>query len=428
MEPHLKKDITAVDIAMNAVNNTVGGGIFLLPAIVAAAIGVWAIYAYILCALIIICVLLCFAYEGSNTNQSGGAYTYVKESFGEFPAFLISMLSWFGAGVLADAAIANGMANILSKSFPVFEKFEIRFLLFALIFGGYAIINIRGVKYGAAIVRLNTTIKLIPLGVLILGGLFFIEPSHYAGILSIPPLGNIGEASLILFFAFQGSESALNIGGELKNPSKTAPRGILIGVGIIVLIYILIQLVVQGLMGSELSAYEKQPLAYAAERFMGHSGFLLLSIAAVWSIFSNLGSSPLLFPRIIYATAVHKDLPSALARVHSKYQTPYIAIAFYGILTFVMAISGGFRQLAVISSAAILLMYLTVTLACMKNIWQKKFSEFKMPLGLVTPIVALIIILYFLSNLNQNEIMYTAIFILASSMIYLAIHILDKKK
>jgi amino acid transporter len=275
---------------------------------------------------------------------------------------------------------------------------------------------------------LNTTIKLIPLGVLILGGLFFIEPSHYAGILSIPPLGNIGEASLILFFAFQGSESALNIGGEMKNPSKTAPKGILIGVGMIVLIYISIQLVVQGLLGSDLSAYEKQPLAYAAERFMGHSGFLLLSIAAVWSIFSNLGSSPLLFPRIIYATAVHKDLPSALAKVHLRYQTPYIAIAFYGILAFLLAISGGFRQLAVISSAAILLMYLTVTLACMKNIWQKKFSEFKMPLGMLTPTIALIIILYFLSNLNQNEMMYTAIFILASSMIYLAIHILDKKK
>ncbi len=411
MYTQLKRVITPLDIAFNAVNNTIGGGIFILPAAVAAILGPSSIYAYLLCACNIILVLLCFAHQGSNTEESGGAYIYVKNSFGDSPAFIISILSWFGAGVLADSAIANVLADILSRFMPAFQLSSTRSILFAIIFGGYAYMNIRGVRNGANIVKVNTLFKLIPLALLIFLGFFFVEFENYHGIEDLPSLKSLGEASLILFFAFQGSEAALNLGGEMQNPSKTAPKGILIGVVIIVIIYIAVQLIAQGLLGNQLSAQKKEPLTKAASLFLGNAGSYLITFGVLWSIFSNLGSSPLLFPRIIYASALNKKLPSVLSKIHPKHGTPYFAIVFYALTCFILATSGGFRKLALLSSSAMLIIYFMVCLACFKSLWKMERSNFKMPFGIWVPTLAIISIIYFLSNLSWEDIRFTLIFI-----------------
>jgi len=416
----LKREIDAKDVAINVINNVVGGGIFLIPALIAASLGSASIIAYLLCGLILFTVILCFAEASSRITCSGGAYAYVEAAFGPFAGFIINFFFVFGFGLLSDAAVANGMVDMLSIPFPVFAQTFYRGLFFLLVFGLYAFVNVKGVKHGMKMVRLITYVKLIPLVLLIIVGVFSVNFNNLIWN-NMPAVKSIGEASLVLFFAFIGGEAAINMSGEMKNPGRTAPKGLLIGVAFVVVFYIIIQLVSQGVLGDDLKNHQVAPLAAVAEALIGTLGTTLLIGAAIISIFGNLGTSPLVYPRMIYAGAKDGLLPKILSKVHPRFATPFIAIIVYEILSFVVSVSGGFKQLAIISSASMLIVYLGVVLSVFKFRLADKSKTpipFKIPGGLTVPAIALIVIIWFLSNLTQQEALGIGLFAVGLSVIY----------
>ena len=426
----LKREIGIIGVASNVINNVVGGGIFLIPAIIAASLGGASIIAYLLCGLILFTVMLCFAEASSRITRSGGAYAYVENAFGHFSGFLTTFLFVFGFGLLSDAAIANGMADMLAIPFPIFSQTFYRGIFFLLVFSWYAYINIRGVKHGMQMVKLITVIKLIPLIALICIGIFSVSFGNLKWE-ALPSVNSLGEASLILFFAFIGGEAALNMSGEMKNPRRTAPVGLLLGIGFVVVFYIAIQLVAQGVLGADLKNHEAAPLAAVANVLIGPLGVSLLIGTAIISIFGNLGTSPLVYPRLIFAGAKDGLLPKILSKIHSRYATPFFAIIVYEILSFVVSTAGGFKQLAIISSASMLLIYLGVVLATFKfrlTNKTKTSGTFKIPGGLTIPTIALIIIIWFLSHLTSEEAIGITIFAGALTVLYFSRYIVKKKR
>lgn len=119
--PVLKREIGAVSLALNAVNLTIGAGIFVLPAIVAENLGPAAFIAYLICALLVVLIMLCYAEVGSKVTTSGGSYAYVEKAFGPLAGFLINTLFWFGFASLADAAVINAITDMLINWFPTFR-------------------------------------------------------------------------------------------------------------------------------------------------------------------------------------------------------------------------------------------------------------------------------------------------------------------
>jgi APA family basic amino acid/polyamine antiporter len=417
----LKREIGIVGLASNAINSIIGGGIFVLPAIVAGIMGSTAIIAYLICGAASILITLCFAEIGSRVTVSGGAYAYVETAFGRYPGFLTNSLFWFGFGVLSDAAIATAMADMLALSFPVLKLFFFRALFFLVIYGGFAFVNIRGVKQGVNMVKVTTLMKLIPLIILITYGWVGVTTENLQW-QQVPSAKDIGEVSLILFFAFAGGEMALNNSGEIQNPKRTVPAGLLIGIGSVVLLYILIQTVSLGVLGQDLSVNKEAPLAAVAKKFMGESGTVLMISGAVISIFGNLSGGVLSYPRLLFAGARNGFLPAFLARVHPVFATPYGAICTYSFLVVVFSISGGFRQLVIISSASLLLIYLAVVLSTIKLRLRKDQpapGTFKLPGGIFIPSITLILIVWFLSRLTRNEAIGIGIIILVLTIIYL---------
>jgi len=426
----LKREISTIDVAANVVNNVVGGGIFLIPAVIAASLGSASILAYLLCGLILFTVMLCFAEASSRITCSGGAYAYVESAFGPYAGFLTNFFFMFGFGLLSDAAVANGMVDMLSIPFPIFAHTFYRGLFFLFVFGWYTYINVRGVKHGMRMVRLITLVKLTPLFLLICVG-FFSASSGNLKWETWPSVNSLGEASLILFFAFIGGEAALNLSGEMKNPRRNAPVGLLIGIGFVVLFYIAIQLVAQGVLGADLKNHEAAPLAAVANVLIGPLGVTILIGAAIVSIFGNLGTSPLVYPRLIFAGAKDGLLPKILSKIHPKFATPYLAIIVYEILSFVVSTAGGFKQLAILSSASMLLIYLGVVLSTFKFRFTNNSviqGTFKMPFGLTIPTIALIIIIWFLSHLKSDEAIGMAIFAGVLTVIYFMRYVVKKKK
>lgn len=424
----LKREIGVVGLGANMINSIVGGGIFVLPAIVAAELGPASILAYLTCGFLILCIVLCFAEVGSKFTISGGAYAYVEAAFGKFAGFLTNNLFWFGFGIISDAAIANAMADMLAFEFSWLNDKIFRAIFFIMMFTVLALINIRGIKQGVAMVKFNTLAKMIPLMVLIIVGLFCISPENMK-ITELPAVRDLGDVSLVLFFAFAGGEVALSASGEIANPKRTIPLGILWGIIIVIVLYILIQTVTQGVMGNELSVNENAPLAATAKKIMGNPGMILITVGAVISIFGTLSGDILGYPRLLYSGARRGLYPGFLSRVDRRFSTPVYAIVVYTVIVVLFSVAGGFRQLAVLSSASLLLVYLGVVASTIKlrlkpGIYSEK-NSFRIPGGLSIPIIALMAIIWFLTNISRQEAFGIILFLLLLSVIYL---ILSKSK
>lgn len=400
----LKREIGVWGLSANIVNIIVGAGIFVLPAIIAEIMGSAGIIVYLFCGFLIALVMLCFAEAGSKVTRSGGGYAYVETAFGPFPGFLAAVFLVLGS-VFSDAAVANALVELIGLAFPVFKNPYVRVLFLFLIFSGLATLNVIGVKQGIGLVKINTVAKLTPIILLIVFGWKDVSLVNLAWE-STPTIEQFGSASLILFFAFQGGDTGLTVGGEIKNPQKTVPKAIFIGISFVLLLYILIQTVSQGVLGSELPQFKEAPLAETAKVVFGPIGYSILLIGAGISMFGMLSGEILNLPRVIFGLARDRIIPlDKLAAIHPRFKTPYLAILLYAGLGFTMAAAGGFRQLAVIASASMLLVYFGVSLAVIKlrRMKEAEPEEFKIPFGYTVPILSAGIILLLEFEKKRNS-------------------------
>jgi len=421
-EEGLNRSIGVWGLSANMVNIVVGAGIFVLPAIVAAGLGSASILAYLFCGILIALVMLCFAEAGSEVTDSGGPYTYIESAFGPYIGFLTAIL-FLVSTLSADAAVANAVADILSGWIPAFQEQGLRVLFFLVVFSSLAWINIRGVRQGIGLVAITTIAKLAPLLLLVSIGWIDVTASNLQWE-SVPSAGSIGQMSLILFFAFMGAETGLSVGGEIKNPQKTVPRAIFIAIAGVLLLYILLQTVSQGILGDSLATFQENPLAEVGNQLFGSIGLTLITIGAAVSMFGNLSGEILSAPRVLFGAARDKVIPIPfLTRIHPKFATPYTSIIVYATIGFLLATLGGFEALAIVSSAAILLVYLGVALAVIKL--RKKapsgLEAFRIPGGYTIPVLASLIIIWFLSNLTGQERNSLLILLAVLTVIYFLI-------
>ena len=401
----LVRAIGAGALGTNVFNMTVGAGIFVLPGVVAAEIGSAALLAYLVCAAAVGLVFLCYAEVGSRITRSGGSYAYIEEAFGPMAGFVASVLLWFGWGCLSGAAVLVTMTDMLAQVVPLLREPLARALFLVATVAVVAITNIRSVESGMKLYIFNTAAKLVPLLVLVLAGVFAIRGENLA-FGAWPSAGSLGAASIILFFAFAGPETALSASGEIRNPARNVPLGLLLGMGSILALYLGLQMVAQGVLGSALAENTTAPLAAAATQVLGGWGAQMLLLGAVISIFANLSGDLLSTPRILFATARDGSLPAVLARVHPQHHTPHVAIAVYCTIMVLFALSGSFRVLATVASGCILTVYAGVVLSVMRlrvRDGMPSPDQFRMPFGFAIPMLALAVVAWLLFNLSREE-------------------------
>lgn len=425
----LKREIGLWGLTFNIINTVIGSGIFVLPALISEELGAAGVFAYLFCGFLITIVMLCFAEVGSKITITGGAYAYIEVAFGKYFGFITANLFIFGASLMATAAVANAIANTLSYLMPLMGNPFLRACFFVLLFTALTVLNVRGVKEGITVIKLTTLLKLAPLLLLICWGFTKINGENLVWN-RLPPLKAFGKISLILFFAFQGAENSLSVSGEVKNPNKTVPKSILLSTLVILCIYLGVHLVAQGVLGNSLSAFKKAPLAATAKNIIGPFGETLMILGAAISMFGYLSSDILNMPRVLFRSAKDKVIPvELLAKVHPRFATPYISIITFTTLGCFLSIVGGFTKLAILSTSSVLLIYLGVALAVIKLRGLKKhsLSTFKIPGGLMVPVLSIIIIIWFLTNLTRNEMSSILIFIGALSIIYVLIVFLKRR-
>ncbi len=416
----LVRVIGAGAIGLSVVNAVVGAGIFVLPGRIAAELGSAAILAYLVCSVAVALIFLCFAEVGSRISRSGGAYAYIEEAFGPFAGFIASILFWFGYIALADAAITVAMVEAMATAFPILGESTPRAVFIIAMFMFLTIVNIKGVKAGVRLYVFNTLAKLVPLLLLLTAGLFVINLENCA-IPEWPSLQEIGAGAIMLFFAFSGAECALNASGEIKNPSKTVPMGLLFGICGLLLLYVGLQTVAQGVLGPELANNSEAPLVAVAVAVFGDWGGKMLLAGVVISIYGSISGDMLGAPRVIFASSLDDNLPKFLSKVHPRYKTPYVAVIFFAIVVCVFALSGTFRYLTVFASGSLLLIDLGVSLAVLRlrrRDGLPKAGEFRLPFGPLIPLLSCLIVGWLLLQMPAEEAISIVALIGASVVIY----------
>lgn len=336
-------------LALSTIGVVVGAGIFALPSAMAGVLGSYAPLAFVGCALAVGCVALCFAEAGSRVPTSGGSYGYVAQAFGPAVGYVAGTLLWLG-DVLANAGVAAALAAIGAASVSGSTAAAVRTLLIIGVLGAIVCANLRGVAQGTRLAAGATAAKLLPLLVfVVVGALASRAASSAPTALPVHPGGvAFGRAMTLGVFAFMGMETSLAASGEVRAPNRTIPRALLLALSLVTVLYVAIQLVAQRLLGGAL-AQAAAPLADAMSRVNPALRALMLAGTAV-SMLGFLASDLLGSPRVLFALARDGLLPRALGRLHPRTHVPHVAILLYATLAAVLALSGTFVELAVLSS------------------------------------------------------------------------------
>jgi amino acid transporter len=416
-EADLVRGIRRWDLVAITINGIIGAGIFGLPSKVYSLIGTYSLIAFVVCALVVALIILCFAEVSSRFDETGGPYLYAREAFQPAVAFEIGWLIWL-ARITAFAANCNLLINYLSFFWVPATSPLWRATTIGLVVAVLAVINLLGIRQAAIVSNVFTVGKLVPIILFIAAGLFFLNPRSYA-FGPAPAAGAFSQSVLLLVYAFTGFEMATIPAGEVRDPQKNLPRALLIAILVVASLYIMIQVVCVGTLPG--LAQSQKPLADAGSQFLGAAGGAIISAGAIISITGNLNILLLSGSRLPFAMAEQKQLPAFVGSVHPHFFTPWVSIMITAGLMLFLTLMSSFVAALTISTIARLVTYGATCLALpVFRARRDAKAMFRLPGGTVVAILSQLLIGWLLLNATLAEAKATAYAAAAGLLIYLA--------
>ena len=393
-------------IVLLGLNGIIGTGIFLLPNRAYALMGPSSLLILLFDAFLAGCLALCFAEVAGFFSRNGGPYLYAKAAFGDFVGYEVGVLKLV-VTIIAWAAMAVGFATALGAAFPVFAGDTMKNLIAAVLIGGLTIMNIAGVKISKILNNIMTISKLVPLCVFIAVGLFFVNGSNFTPFVPTHMAdGAFANAAITMFFAYTGFEAIAVAAEDFKDPKKDLPRGIILTMIIVTIIYMLVVGISIGILGPDL-AVDKAPIQTAFGRAVGPLGAYFILIGTLFSMGGiNLAES-FIAPRACTSLAEDGMLPAFLNR-RTSWGTPWASSVVVAILSILLAWSGSFTTLAAISAVSRFTQYLPTVLSVIvfRRKWKDRERTYKIPGGIFVPVVAFVTSLWMLSNAKPMQLVW----------------------
>lgn len=396
------------------VGTVIGSGIFFKQAGVLQTAGssTLGLLAWLTGGIITLAAGLTIAEIGARLPKTGGLYSYIESLYGPVAGFLTG---WMQVVIYAPAVIASiaGYAGFLTANFlglPTSSATWIAVIYVAFI----ASINLFENRVAASFQVITTSIKLIPIAILIIYGLFFGKVNALGQTVSdtVSHGGGFGMAILATLFAYDGWILLANIAGELKNPRRDLPRSIVGGVSLIVVAYVGVSFgVYRALPSDQIVALQNNATFAVVRTAFGDFGGRALSITIIISMLGTLNGKMISFPRMAYAMALDGLFPKYLSKLTPKTQEPTNAILTVSLMTITLAVlyTNGVDRLSDIAIFTIWIFY-TAAFFGVFILRRKKLDKnvdpatlFKTPLFPVTPLVAIIGALFVIGSTIMND-------------------------
>lgn len=377
-----RRRLTLFDVVCIGVNATVGSGVFALPDDVYREMGGWSPLAFAVCALMLLPVSLCMAELSARTEETGGPYVYARRAFGEELGFVVGWFCWI-ATVVAWAAVTTLFVEIIGKIIGLHgPAAKVAGVCLVLLLGA---INYAGVKPGTVVVNLVTAGKLLAVLTFVAVGLFHLKTERLGG--AAPSAAQIGTGVYLTLFPLQGFEVAPVIAGETRNPRRNVPLGTLGSLVFSGLLYVVVQSVLVASYPS-LGVKTDTPLQDAA-MYLGPTIGAIVVIGSLVSTGGFTAGSALGSPR--YAEAMAKDgvVPRVFARIHPRFQTPYLSIAATTLVAAALVVPFDYRTLVGIGNITVVVQYVfsCVAVPVLRAKQPLDSSKWRVPGGPVLPVL-----------------------------------------
>jgi APA family basic amino acid/polyamine antiporter len=362
----LKRELGLGSSTALVIGNMVGSGVFLLPASLAGVVlvsGSSSLFAWVFTGIGAMLLAAVFATLGRAYPRTGGPYEYSRRAFGDLIGFLTAWGYWIAAWV-GNAAIATAFVGYLAAALDIPELADDNVLAAAVAVTAIWVltaVNAIGVKQAGWVQAVTTVLKFVPLAVIGIIGLFFIDGSNFTPVapegwgLGDGALGGITLAATLTLWAFIGLESATVPAEEVRDPKRTIPRASILGTVVTTLVYIVATVAIVGIIPAARLADSTSPFAEAAREIFGGNWGRLAAVVAVISTFGALNGWILLQGRIPLAAAQDGLFPKMFARVSERTRTPVLGLVVSSLLITVLVGSNYQRDLVDLFTYVILL-------------------------------------------------------------------------
>jgi APA family basic amino acid/polyamine antiporter len=413
----LKRQLGLTAAAAVVVGEVIGVGIFLYPAGMAKSLGspVWVLVVWLMMGAMALAGALCYGELAARFPQAGGGYVYLREAYGTQTAFLYGWMALLvldpGLTALFAVGAADNIGRIVNLS-PLGVKLIGIGAIWTL-----AAINARGIKLGARVMQTLTILKLGLLAFIIIWGFGFAHGSwtnftpfverHATDSLTVALAG----ALVVGFFSFAGWWDVTKIAGEVREPARTLPRALALGLLTITVVYILTSAVFLYLVPlAQVPAGEAAATTFAAQvgnALFGYAGGQVFAGIVVVCVLGSLTAFIMAAPRVYYAMARDNLFIKSIATVHARFGTPVRAIILQAALASLLVTIGTFEQiLAYFFFVTVLFIALTVAAIFFFHHRKAETSTYRTPGYPLTPLFFLVLVavlLFLLAARNPTQ-------------------------
>ena len=380
-------DLGVSDFTLLVVGAVIGADIYVVSAMGAKFLGPAQLVAWVAAGVLAAVIALAFVQCSAILPKVGGTYAYAREAFGPLAGFLAGWALYLGEWVALPVfplAFANYLAYFIGDSLAVSVIAKL------LLVGVVTTVNIRGVQMSARLNDALTVAKLVPLGLLVAVGIAVLA-THSAQVAErvtpFAPLGwgGLGSAILLIFWAYAGYELAVLPAGEVREPQRTLPRGLILGMAIATIFYLLTAATVVIALPTEAAQASQRPLADALASLLPNIGLpaviggVVMSVGALVSIAGVYDVFTLSLARLSYAMARDGLFPAPFAKIHPRFHTPYLGIGFQAVCALVGSLLFDLRSLIAISVFFLGLCYLATALSALRLVQRKPAGRLNIP-------------------------------------------------
>jgi len=425
LQPDLPRRLGVWDAASIVVGIVIGGGIFVVPSIIARHVPSTsgAMLIWVLGGIITFFGALAYAELGAMFPATGGQYVFLREAYGPGMAFLCG---WTICGIVLPAmmaALAVAFSAYLGHFIPLSP------LAAKAASGGIILlmtaINYSGVRLGAAVQNTCTILKLGGIAAIVISALW-VPAVHATSAAESTPISwaPVAAALTAVLLAYDGWNLMTAIGGEIRNPQRNVPLGLALGVGLIMAAYLSVNWAYLHVLPAAEIAASERPGSLVADRTLGSAGAAIISVTILVSILGSINGGVLVMPRLVFAQARDRLFFARLGEVHPRFRTPSAATVAEGVWTAVLAISGSYELLITYAVFCEFVFYLAVISALMRlrHTQSERFRPYRMWGYPVTPLLFLAAALWYVvaSLLASPKTSITALALIAmGAVVYL---------
>jgi APA family basic amino acid/polyamine antiporter len=348
-QPQLARRLGLFDATMIVMGGIIGSGIFMNPPVVALQVHTpfLILGAWVLGGMFALIAAFIWAELAALRPDVGGQYAYLREAFHPGVAFLYGwvLLLVIQTGGMAAVAVTFARYFVELSYLPISSPY-----LAAIVLATLTIINCLGVRAGSTVQSILMVLKILAIAMLVVCGFLFASRSENpSALLDRPPsvdlLTAFGAALVPVIFSYGGWQTSTFIAGEIKEPRKNLPRGLILGVTGVVVLYLAANVVYVSVLGTADLAASSAPASDVMRRALGDFGARIIAAGIAISTAGFLSQSMLTAPRVYFAMAKDGLFFERVGMVHPRTRAPIVAIALQGLLAIVIAILGTYERI-----------------------------------------------------------------------------------